>query len=77
MFNADMTLQRMQGTYLLHPHNIVPGQRCKGWIVGKEDMVPRAAPDRRIRHAEESYAPTVGASREADRVTNDKECCDD
>ena len=42
MFNADMTLGRMVGTYLLHPHNLEPGVRCKGWIAGKEDLVPRA-----------------------------------
>lgn len=41
MWNADMTAQRMTSTYLLHPHNVGPGVRCKGWIVGKANMASR------------------------------------
>lgn len=41
MWNADMTLLRATSTYLLHPHNIRPGERCKGWIVGQADVLER------------------------------------
>lgn len=41
MWNADMTALRMASTYLLAPHNIAPRTRCRGWMVGKADMVPR------------------------------------
>ena len=39
MWNADMTTLRMTSTYLLAPHNIEPGKRCKGWTIGKENLV--------------------------------------
>lgn len=39
MFNVDLTFQRRLGTYLLHPHNSAPGQRCSGWIIGKGNLV--------------------------------------
>lgn len=40
MWNVDMTMQRGESTFLLHPHNKAPGERCRGWMIGKEHMVP-------------------------------------
>lgn len=37
-----MTALHLTSTYLLAPHNIAPGARCRGWTIGKEDMVPRS-----------------------------------
>lgn len=42
MWNAEMTRLRMTSTYLLAPHNIAPGKRCRGWKIGKEDLVKRS-----------------------------------
>lgn len=42
MWNADMTALRMTSTYLLAPHNITPGTRCRGWLIGKDDLAPRS-----------------------------------
>lgn len=42
-WNADMTQARMTSTFLLAPHNITPGTRCKGWIVGKDAVLPRTS----------------------------------
>lgn len=44
MWNADMTLTRMASTYFLAPHNIAPGKRCRGWMVGKEALVSEKRP---------------------------------
>jgi len=44
MWNADMTALRATSTYLLAPHTTEPGKRCKGWIVGKADMLPAPTP---------------------------------
>ena len=41
-WNADMTELRMTSTFLLAPHNATRGVRCKGWIIGKDDVLPRA-----------------------------------
>ncbi len=41
-WNAEMTALHLTSTYLLAPHNIAPGTRCRGWTIGKEDMVPRS-----------------------------------
>ncbi len=41
MWNADMTALRVTSTYLLAPHNIAPGTRCRGWMIRKADMVSR------------------------------------
>ncbi len=37
-----MTAIRMASTYLLVPHNIAPGTKCRGWMIGKADMAPRS-----------------------------------
>lgn len=41
MWNADMTRLRMTSTYLLAPHNIAPGKRCRGWMIGKDNLVQK------------------------------------
>lgn len=36
-----MTRLRMTSTYLLAPHNIAPGKRCRGWTIGKDNLVQK------------------------------------